>query len=176
MDQTTEQNNKIIYTKGERPLAVIASSSCADGYLLAKQFAENGYDLIIAAANPSVVEEAEDFKDLGIEAVSFQIDLSTPAGVEQFYKKIVASGRHVEAMVINSGLSVDLTNESVLALKVLKDMANQGRGHLLIASTVEEEDLSKTIEVLEKMAEGTGVDVVCLQPGNSEISFLKKLH
>ena len=48
------------------------------------------------AANPSVVGEAQEFKDFGLYAVSFQLDLSTTEGVEQLYSRIIATGRDNE--------------------------------------------------------------------------------
>lgn len=158
----------------EKPLAVVASNINADGYELAKQFAENGYDLIVAAGNPSVVEEAFDFKEYGVDAVSFQLDLSTTEGVEQLYRRIIATGRPVEAMVINTGISEDLTNETVLAKKVLKDMADRGRGRILFAGSDKDDDARPACEALQEEAQGTGVTVTALRSGNSEIYFLKK--
>lgn len=156
----------------EKPLAVIASNTCFDGYELARQFAENGYDLIVAATNPSVVEEAEDFKEYGIDAVSFQLDLSSAEGVEQLYRRIIATGRPVEAIVINTGLGKDFINEVDLAKKVLKDMANRGYGKILFAGRKKDEDTSVICEALQNEAKGTGVTVTALKSGNSKIYFL----
>lgn len=160
----------------DRPLAVIASNSSLDSYNLAEQFAENGYDLIITAVNASVVEEAEDLKEYGIEAVSFQFDLSSPEGVEQLYKKIVATGRPVEAIVINTGMSEDLTTVDLLASKILKDMEGNHKGRILIAGIDNEEEVTDLVESLKERAEGSGVTIHTLQPGNTEISFLRKIH
>lgn len=162
------------YLNSEKPLAVVASNTNSDGHELAKQFAENGYDLIIAAINPSVVEEAEEFKGYGVDAVSFQLDLSTTEGVEQLYRRIIATGRPVEAMVINTGITEDLTNETILAKKVLKDMADRGRGRILFAGSEDLEDAGPACESLQEEAQGTGVTVTALRSGNSEIYFLKK--
>ena len=160
----------------DRPLAVIASNSSRDSYKLAQQFAENGYDIIITAVNPSVVEEAEDLKDFGVEAVSFQFDLSTPEGVEMLYKKIVATGRPVEAIAISTGMSEDLATVELLATKVLKDMQMQNKGRILIAGIDNEDEVDELSDSLKGLAEGSGITVHTLQPGNSEISFLRKLH
>lgn len=167
-------NQQQPYLSSEKPLAVVASNTNTDGYALAKQFAENGYDLIVAAINPSVVEEAEDFKRFGVDAVSFQLDLSTAEGVEQLYRRIIATGRPVEAMVINTGISEDLTNETGLAKRILKDMVDKGRGRILFAGSNSEEDADLACEALQEEAQGTGVTVTALRSGNSEIYFLKK--
>nr|BDT27597.1 SDR family NAD(P)-dependent oxidoreductase [Bacteriovorax sp. HI3] len=156
----------------DKPLAVIASSSCSDGYDLARQFAEHGYDIIVAAANPSVVEEAEDFKKLKVDAVSYQLDLSSPEGVEQLYRRIVATGRAVEALVINTGLSDNLEQEQILARKVLHDMADRGFGRILFASCGDQKDADKLCESLKHDVEGTGVTLKALSPDEQVVYFL----
>lgn len=139
----------------EKPLAVVASPLGSDSYDLAKQFAENGYDIIIAASNPSVVEEAEEFKEMGVDAVSYQLDLTTTEGVEQLYRRIIATGRPVEAMVIHSGLSTDTD----LAKKVLNDMTTNGRGHILFTGT------DMIDEELQEAAKLKGVTLTALKTG-----------
>lgn len=139
----------------EKPLAVVASALGSDSYELAKQFAENGYDIIVAASNPSVVEEAEEFKELGVDAVSYQLDLTTTEGVEQLYRRIIATGRPVEAMVIHSGLNTDTD----LAKRVLEDMVSNGRGHILFTGT------DFIDEDLQEAARLKGVTLTALKTG-----------
>lgn len=150
----------------DKPMAVIASSTCTDGYNLARQFAENGYDIIVAAANPSVVEEAEDLKKLKVDAVSFQLDLSSPEGIEQLYRRIVATGRPVEALIINTGLSRNLEQETLLAKKVLHDMTDRGYGKIIFVSS-EIDDQRSAIRLQDFFAEaakGTGIEVSAQAP------------
>ncbi len=160
----------------EKPLAVVASNKNSVGYELAKQFAENGYDLIVVAANPSVVEEVEEFKKYGVDAVSFQLDLSTAEGVEQLYKRIIATGRPVDTMVINTGINKNLKYENDLAKKILKNMADKGHGRILFAGSNSEEDSELACETLQEESQGTGVTITVLHSGNTEIFFLKKLN
>lgn len=148
----------------EKPLAVVASSLGQDGYDLAKQFAENGYDIIVAASNPSIVEEAEDFKELGVDAVSFQLDLTTAEGVEQLYKRIIATGRPVEVMVVHSSIGTDKD----LAKKVLKDMTLRGRGKIIFS------DSEEVDEMLRDEARNSGVQLSVLKSSSRDIYFLKK--
>lgn len=169
-------HEELIYKSYDRPLAVIASSAATSGYELAKKFAENGYDIIVAAGNASVVEEAEDFKELGIEAVSFQLDLSTPEGIEQLYKRIVATGRPVETIIINTGISTDLTNETELASKVLKDMSNSGFGGRILFTGHEDsdlEDMNLACQLIQEKAQGTGIIVDALDANGEKIQFEK---
>ena len=162
------------YLSSEKPLAVIASQLNIDGYDIARQFAERGYDLIVAASNPSVVEEAEDLKELGVDAVSFQLDLSTAEGVEQLYRRIIATGRPVEAMVINTNLSTDNIIEKSLAKKVLKDMTLRGQGKILFAGSDLKEDVSDISDSLQDDVKGSGVTVTSIKAGSNEIYFLKQ--
>lgn len=161
------------YSSFERPFAVIASSLCSDGYYLAKQYAEHGYDLLVAAGNPSVVEEAEDLKASGVDAVSFQLDLSTTEGIEQLYKKVVAAGRPVDVLIINSGISTDLTNEIELAAKVLRDMENYSGGRILFVGKDEEnlQDIMNAIKEIQKMVKDENVLIDTIKPGETNIHF-----
>lgn len=48
-----------------RPLAAVTGASNGIGYELAKQFAQNGFDLLITATGPSIQEAASAFEALG---------------------------------------------------------------------------------------------------------------
>jgi len=61
-------------TTPERPLAVVTGASSGIGYELARQFATNGFDLIVAAEDDRINDVATEF---AAEAV--QVDLATDA-------------------------------------------------------------------------------------------------
>nr|MDQ2801827.1 SDR family NAD(P)-dependent oxidoreductase [Pseudomonadota bacterium] len=44
---------------GTRPLAIVTGASSGIGYHLAKQCAENGFDLLIAADEPAINQAAQ---------------------------------------------------------------------------------------------------------------------
>lgn len=46
------------------PLAVVTGASSGIGYELAKQFAQNGFDLLVTATSPSLDEAAQAFEGL----------------------------------------------------------------------------------------------------------------
>jgi len=48
----------------DRPLAVVTGASSGIGYYLAKECAENGFDLLIAADDPKLNDVARDFRAL----------------------------------------------------------------------------------------------------------------
>ena len=138
-----------------RPLAVVTGASNGIGYELAKQFAQNGFDLLVTVTGSSINEAAQAFLELGAKVETVQADLATYDGVETLYNKIKAINRPVEAIAINAGVGVggefaretDLTDElnlinlnvvsSVhLAKRVVKDMVNRGKGRILFTSSI----------------------------------------
>lgn len=138
-----------------RPLAVVTGASNGIGYELAKQFAQNGFDLLVIATGASIEEAAQAFEDLGAKVETVQADLATYDGVETLYNKIKATNRPVEAIAINAGVGVggefaretDLQSElnlinlnvvsSVhLAKRVVKDMVERGKGRILFTSSI----------------------------------------
>lgn len=138
-----------------RPLAVVTGASNGIGYELAKQFAQNGFDLVITATGPNINEAAQACKKLGVQVETVQADLATYDGVETLYSKIRATGRPVDAIAINAGVGVggefaretDLNDElnlinlnvvsSVhLAKRAVKDMVDHNRGRILFTSSI----------------------------------------
>ncbi|WP_221643325.1 MULTISPECIES: SDR family oxidoreductase [unclassified Nostoc] len=87
-----------------RPLAVVTGASSGIGYELAKQFAQNGFDLVVTATGSSINEVAGAFEELGAKVETVQADLATYNGVETLYNQIQAIGRPVEAIAINAGV------------------------------------------------------------------------
>ncbi|MBD2091139.1 SDR family NAD(P)-dependent oxidoreductase [Microcoleus sp. FACHB-1515] len=137
-----------------KPLAVITGASSGIGYELAKQFAEHGFDLVVTSTGESIEEAAEAFRGLTAQVETVQADLATYDGVEKLYSQIQATGRPVEAIVINAGVGVggafietDLQKELNLielniastvhlAKRVVKDMVDRGAGKVLFTSSI----------------------------------------
>ncbi|WP_375498267.1 SDR family NAD(P)-dependent oxidoreductase [uncultured Nostoc sp.] len=137
-----------------RPLAVITGASSGIGYELAKQFAQNGFDLVVTATGSSINEAAAAFEELGAKVETVQADLATYNGVETLINQIQATGRPVEAIAINAGVGVggkftetdlqeelNLINLNVvssvhLAKRVVKDMVDRGNGKILFTSSI----------------------------------------
>ncbi|MGF2034070.1 MAG: SDR family NAD(P)-dependent oxidoreductase [Nostoc sp. CmiVER01] len=137
-----------------RPLAIVTGASSGIGYELAKQFAQNGFDLVVTATGSSINEVIGAFEKLGASVETIQADLATYNGVESLYNQIQAIGRPVEAIAINAGVGVggkftetDLKEElnlidlnvvsSVhLAKRVVKDMVERGNGKILFTSSI----------------------------------------
>jgi short-subunit dehydrogenase len=138
-----------------RPLAVVTGASDGIGYELAKQFADNGYDLLVCAEDGGIVEAGQAFGGSGAQVETAQIDLASLEGVRALYDRIQALGRPVEAIAINAGIGVygDFARETKLedelrmidlnvissvhlAKLVLHDMVARNAGKVLITSSV----------------------------------------
>lgn len=137
-----------------RPLAVVTGASSGIGYELAKQFAQNGFDLLVTSTGSSIDEVAQACKQLGAKVETVQADLTTYDGVETLYNQIKATGRPVDAIAINAGVGVggeftktDLQEELNLielnvastvhlAKRVVKDMVDHGAGKILFTSSI----------------------------------------
>lgn len=137
-----------------RPLAVVTGASNGVGYELAKQFAQNGFDLVVTSTGSSINEAAQAFQTFGAQVETVQADLATYDGVETLYQQVKATGRPVEAIAINAGVGVggkftetDLQEEinlielnvvsSVhLAKRAVKDMVSRGSGKILFTSSI----------------------------------------
>ena len=68
-----------------RPLAVVTGASSGIGYELARLCAEHGYDLAVAADEPSITEAQQVFQGLGADVTAICTDLSTEEGVDERY-------------------------------------------------------------------------------------------
>src|SRR3954464_14080736 len=138
-----------------RPLAVVTGASSGIGYELAKQFATNGFDLIVCAEDAAIATAAREMEGLGASAEAVQADLATPTGVDQLYGRITAAGRPVDAIALNAGIGmggafatqtdlqqeltiVDLNCRSTvhLAKLVVRDMVARNEGRMLFTSSI----------------------------------------
>jgi len=139
-----------------RPFAVVTGASSGIGFELARQFAEHGYDLLIAAENAEIEQAATNLRRDGeITVTPVRVDLATFDGVEQLHDAISSSGRPVDAIAINAGLGIggDFTRETDLrdelnvidvnvtstvhlAKRVLPEMVQRGEGRVLFTSSI----------------------------------------
>ncbi|MBV8906256.1 MAG: SDR family NAD(P)-dependent oxidoreductase, partial [Acidobacteriia bacterium] len=141
-------------TNSTRQFAVVTGASRGIGYELAKQFALNGFDLLIAADSELVHRAASDLQALGANVQPVQVNLAKHEGTHELLAAIDEAGRPVDAVAINAGVGVggrfietDLAEEmDMVRLNVLsvlhlvkymaKQMVARGNGRILITSSI----------------------------------------
>ena len=142
-----------------RPLAVVTGASSGIGLELAKQFAQNGFDLLVVAEDEAINGAATELESYGVAVQGSQIDLATYDGVEHLYTLVSAAGRPVDAIALNAGVGagggfvggtelqdelqvIDLNVKSIvhLAKRVLPDMVRRGEGRVLFTSSIAFDD------------------------------------
>jgi len=88
-----------------RPFAVVTGGSSGIGYELARQFAENGHDVLIAAEDESHLAEARtQLAALGAVIETHASDLATEGGVNSLYQAI--ADRTVDVLCVNAGVGL----------------------------------------------------------------------
>jgi uncharacterized protein len=139
---------------GARPLAMVTGASTGIGLELARVFAENGFDLIIASESERIAEAAQALSN-GVQVEAVQVDLSTYDGVERLMAKVRALGRPLDAVAINAGIGVggdfarqteledelrllnlNVTGSVHLAKRVARDMVQRKAGRILFTSSI----------------------------------------
>ena len=139
----------------DRPLAVVTGASSGIGLELAKLFAADGHDLVVAAEDSAIHAAAQGLASSGVGAEAVQVDLARHEGVEELYRRIEEAGRPVDAVALNAGVGaggafatdtrledelrlIDLNVRSTvhLAKYVLRDMVNRDQGRVLFTSSI----------------------------------------
>jgi short-subunit dehydrogenase len=185
-----------------QPSAVVTGASSGIGFALARQFHDNGFDVMVAAEDDAIHAAAA---ELGAEPV--QVDLAVPEGVEALYARIVETGRPVDALALNAGIGmggefadgtdleqelrlVDLNCRSTvhLAKLVLRDMKARNAGRVLITSSIASTmpgafqavyNASKSFDqsfglALRNELKDTGITVTVLMPGPTDTEFFER--
>lgn len=137
-----------------RPLAVVTGASSGIGLELARQFARNGFDLLITAEDGGLGDAARSLEGEGASVRTVTADLASADGVEALYARIRSVGRPVDAIAFNAGVGVggpfletDLEGELNLirlnvistvhlAKRVLPDMVARGEGRVLFTASI----------------------------------------
>jgi uncharacterized protein len=136
-----------------RQLAVVTGASSGIGLELARLFAADGFDLVIAAEDDELQNAADALRIGGgrtVEAV--QVDLATPEGVEELVARVE---RPPQALALNAGIGaggafigdtaladelklIDLNVRSTvhLAKLLLPRMVERREGRVLVTSSI----------------------------------------
>jgi short-subunit dehydrogenase len=133
---------------------VVTGASSGIGRELAREFAEHGYDLVVAAEDEGITVAAQELAMTGAAVEAQRVDLRGYDGVERLYKAAVSTGRPVSAVAINAGVGVggrfaetdlhaelDMIHLNVcssvhLAKRVITDMVARDEGDVLITASI----------------------------------------
>jgi uncharacterized protein len=136
-------------------LALVTGASSGIGLELARQFVENGFDVIITAEDGELAVAESSLAGNGAEVRAVKADLSTYDGVERLWSAVSSVGRPLDAAALNAGIgvngdftrdipleddlqliAVNVTAVVHLAKRVLPAMVERGQGRVLITSSV----------------------------------------
>ena len=134
--------------------AVVTGASSGIGLELARQFASNGFDVLIAAEDAELSSAAGKLSAEGANVQAVRVDLATPAGAQELVAAISATGRVVDAIAINAGIGnggafvdipladeerligLNISSAVRLAKAVLPGMVRRGAGRVLFTASV----------------------------------------
>lgn len=187
-----------------RPLAIVTGASSGIGFELANYCAAGGFDLLIAADEPSIHEAALLIGKNGAKVDALEVDLATMEGVDELYAAV--AGRPVSALLANAGrglgrafldqdfsdirhvIDTNVTGTLYLIHKVGRDMRDRREGRILITGSIagfmpgtyqavyngSKALLDSFSFALRAELKDSGVTVTCLMPGATETEFFER--
>ncbi len=190
--------------RSARPLAIVTGASTGIGHELARKCAAHGFDLLIAADDPKLIDAAREFELLGGAVEAIEVDLSTTEGVDRLL--VAARDRPIDALLANAGhglgkaftdqswpeirhvIDTNVTGTLYLIHKVAREMRNRGNGRILITGSIAgfmpgtyqavyngtKAFIDMFAYALRAELQGCGVTVTCLMPGATESEFFER--
>jgi short-subunit dehydrogenase len=187
----------------KRPLAIVTGASTGIGFELARCCAEEGFDLLIAADEPSIQSAAAKLSN-GISVEAVEADLATKAGVDKLIA--AAKGRPVDALLANAGrglgkafldqefdeiqrvIDTNVSGTVYLVHQVGRQMRARGEGRILITGSIAgfmpgtfQAVYNGTKAFLDNFAiavrhelKDSGVTLTCLMPGATDTEFFQR--
>ena len=136
--------------------ALITGGTSGIGYELAKLFAKDGYNLVIAARNENELKNtsAELERNFGIDVVTFSKNLFDPENAFDLYNEIILKGIQIDVLVNDAGqghygefvdtdihrelsiIQLNISSVVVLTKLFLQDMVKRGEGKILNLSSI----------------------------------------
>ncbi len=186
------------------PLAIVTGASSGIGYQLARECAEAGFDLLIAADEPAIAGAAEELGTLGVEVNFVEVDLATLDGVDQLLA--ATNGRHVDYLLANAGhglgrafldqhfedcqhvIDTNITGTIYLIQKIGSEMRLRGEGRILVTGSIAgfmpgayhavyngtKAFIDSFCFAIRHELKDSGVTVTCLMPGATETDFFER--
>jgi uncharacterized protein len=186
-----------------RPLAVVTGASSGIGLELARQCAQHGFDLVIAADTP-LEDAVSDLRATGADVEAVKVDLATRAGVDTLYNTL--KDRPVDALLANAGhglggafldqdftqvqhvINTNITGTLDLTQKVGQLMRGRGQGRILFTGSIAgfmpgsfqavyngtKAFIDSFSWALRNELKDTGVTVTCLMPGVTDTEFFER--
>ena len=187
-----------------RRLAVVTGASTGIGYHLAKECAEKGFDLLIAADEPGIKAAADKLRAFNVTVTPIEVDLAAIEGVDALLA--ATGGRPIEYLLANAGrglgrafldqdfgavrrvIDTNITGTVYLLQKVGCQMRAARRGKILITGSIAgfmpgtyqavyngtKAFLDSFSFALRAELKDTGVTVTCLMPGATETDFFER--
>lgn len=193
-------------TNSDTALALVTGASSGIGRQLALELAGRGFDLVVCAEDDELQTAVAEFRSAGAGVTAVRADLRDPADVERVWSTVRADGRPLSVAALNAGvgqggpfvgtdladersiIDLNITSTVHLAKLVLADMADRGRGRVLISSSIAATmpgtyqavyNASKSflqsfaLAVRAELRE-SGVTVTSLMPGPTETEFFTR--
>ena len=93
----------------ERKVALITGGTRGIGKEIAKEFAKNGYDIIInfVSDNTDIKNLEEEFKQIGSKAIFIKADVSNFNSCEKMVKQAIEIFGKIDTLVNNAGITKD---------------------------------------------------------------------
>ena len=188
---------------GEK-FAIVTGASTGIGFELAKRCLDDGYDVLIAADEPQVLDAAASLRGSGKQVEALEVDLSTTEGVDRLVA--AAKGRPVDALLANAGrglghafldqdfaqarsvVDTNVTGTIYLIHKIGNEMRRRKAGRILITGSIAgfvpgsfqavyngtKAFLNSFSFALREELKDSGVTVTCLMPGATETEFFER--
>jgi short-subunit dehydrogenase len=184
--------------------AIVTGASTGIGLELAKCCLEDGYDVLMAADEPRIMNAAASLGGPGRNVEGIEVDLSTTEGVDKLYA--AADGRPVDALLANAGrglgrafldqdfekarfvIDTNVTGTVYLIHKIGNDMRRRNAGKILITGSIAgfipgsfqavyngtKAFLNSFSFAIREELRDTKVTVTCLMPGATETDFFRR--
>lgn len=141
--------------QSSRRLALITGASSGIGLELARQFAQNGFDIVINSENAAELETAaQALRSEGATVTTQAADLRQRDAIHALLDTVQSLGRPLDALAANAGVGIggrftetdlhteldliqlNIASQVHLVKHVAKDMAARGEGHILITGSI----------------------------------------